>query len=255
MNEPIIVCPYLDSNSIVNLKQSLGYKLPVHFWQDTGKIGSDLAYQYLWNLHKDKDIIILHTDMLPLPDDKSNQWYDNLLGYVKNSAQTDGMFGMKLLYPAKTSNNKWLIQHAGGRFTIDGDPGHFGVTTPSENTKTSGRYESEEDLGQYDTFREVSWVTFGGLYIRRSLISAVGDFDPRFFWTYFRDVDYCLSAREAGFRICQTPVPFLHAESQDNKILQQQNPTLSRKWGLNRQIFFEKWSKDKLITINKEIIL
>lgn len=254
MTQPIIICPYLDPNSIINLRNKLGYKLPVHFWQDIGKIGSDLAYQYLWNLHKDKDIIILHTDMMPLPEDTTNKWYDLLLNYVNQSAQTDGMFGMKLLFPAE-SNNTRLIQHAGGRFTIYGEPSHFGVRTPSENTKTGGGYEPEEDNGQYDRFREVSWITFGGLYIRRSLITAVGDFDPRFFWTYFRDVDYCLSARDAGFRICQTPVPFLHAESQDNKALQAQNPSLSRKWLINKQIFEEKWPKEKLITIDKDIIL
>ena len=255
MLNPIIICPYIDENSIINLRNRLGHRLPVHFWQDQGRIGSDLAYQYLWNFHKDRDIIILHSDMLPMPGDTSNLWYAMLLEQVKMSAQTDGMFGMKLLYPAQSTNNKWFIQHAGGRFTTDGEPCHFGVTTPRENSTTSGKYEPEEDNGQYDRLREVSWVTFGGLYIRRSVISAVGDFDPRFFWTYFRDVDYCLSAREAGFRICQTSLPFLHAESQDNKILQQQNPTLARKWGINRQIFFEKWSKDKLITIDKDITL
>ena len=86
MNNPIIICPYLDYNSITALKAAIHYTIPVHFWHDTGRIGSDLAYQYLWNLHKDRDVIILHTDMLPLPHDTSSLWYAMLLEQVKQGA-------------------------------------------------------------------------------------------------------------------------------------------------------------------------
>ena len=84
----------------------------------------------------------------------------------------------------------------------------------------SGRASKEKlelDEGQYNHVREVAWVTFGGIYIKRELLNVVGDFDPSFEWSYNRDVDYCLTSRSKGYKIYQTPVPLLHYESRDVK--------------------------------------
>ena len=250
VNNPIVVVPYIIKEEIKELQDALSWKIPCEFWEDTGRIGSDLAYQYLWNKHKDRDVIILHADMLPMPEDKNHKWFSDLLDTV-NKYPEAGMFGMKLLYPEKI-NNKYIIQHAGGRFNDDGEALHFGGGLNLFDGSTNGSLE--EDAGQYDRTREVAWITMGGIYIKKSVRDSIGNFDPAFYWTYFRDVDYCLSARRAGFKIYQTGIPFLHFESKDNKRLMAQNPALGEKWSINREIFLEKWKDSELLkTIDRDV--
>ena len=251
VNNPIVITPYLFEQEIQELKHSLGWKIDYEFWQDIGKIGSDLAYQYLWNKHKDRDVIILHADMMPLPEDIENKWYDDLLSIVDAHPEA-GVFGTKLLYPKKNDKNQYIIQHAGGRFESNGEAVHFGGGLNLFDGTANKELETDE--GQYDKLREVSWVTMGGIYIRASTRAVVGNFDPRYYWTYYRDVDWCLSARRAGIKIYQTGVPLLHFEGKDNKRLMAQNPALREKWGINRSIFMEKWNgSEEMKTIDREV--
>ena len=238
-----IVVPYIHEEEIVPLKKALGYKLPVVFWKDEGRIGSDLAYQTLWNLYPNDDIIILHADMLPIPEDVNNKWYVDLLNYVQAHPEA-GIFGTTLLYPAKNENNNYYIQHAGGRF-VNGEAIHFGGGLELFSSSTSR--DLEEDKGQYDLLREVSWVTFGGIYIRRAVIRDCGSFDPNYYWTYYRDVDYCLTARKLGWKIYQTPVKLLHFEGKDNKRIQQQDQRKQEQASINHYIFTKKWHGSDLM--------
>jgi GT2 family glycosyltransferase len=125
-----------------------------------------------------------------------------------------------LLYPAKDKHDNLYIQSAGGRFT-DNNPDHYGSGLLID-TQTKFK-ELEIDQGQYDNVREVAWTTFGGCYIRRSLINKVGDFSSEYEWTYNRDVDYCLTARSLNEKIYQIPVRLYHYESKDNKIIKAQD--------------------------------
>jgi len=249
--EPIIVIPYINENEIEPLNKALGYKLPVHFWKDEGRIGSDLAYQTLWNMFPDRDVIILHADMLPMTDDTTNKWYDDLLNYVQTYPEA-GIFGTTLLYPAKSNSGNYYIQHAGGKF-VNGEAIHFGGGLELFSSSISRGLE--EDQGQYNKVREVSWVTFGGIYIRRAVISDCGSFDPSYYWTYYRDVDYCLTARSRGWKIYQTPVKLLHFEGKDNKRIQQQDPLKGEQVAINHKIFLNKWSGSELFnTIDRELL-
>ena len=92
----------------------------------------------------------------------------------------------------------------------------------------------EADTGQYDKVREVAWTTFGGCYLRRSFIDSVGDFDAGYEWTYNRDVDYCLQAREKGQLIYNIPVRLYHHESRDNKRLKDENKLLMETRNMKR---------------------
>ena len=243
-----IVVPYVHEQEIAPLKQALGHRLPVVFWKDEGRIGSDLAYQTLWNKFPDDDIIILHADMLPVT--KDNKWYEDLLNYVQAHPEA-GMFGTTLLYPAKSNDENYYIQHAGGQF-VNGEAIHFGGGL--ELFSSSASRNLEEDKGQYDRLREVSWITFGGIYIRRAVITACGSFDPSYYWTYYRDVDYCLTARSLGWKIYQTPVKLFHFEGKDNKRLQNENPIRREQAGINYQIFSNKWKDSNLLkTMDVEI--
>lgn len=211
-----IITPFVNP---IEIKKhiDLFWEYDIHYEQDTAGIGSDLMFQKIWNQYPDEDIFILHADMTPYADN----WFNDVLYYVDKHPEA-GMFGCLLLYPATNIEGKYYIQSAGGKFT-NNKPDHFGSGLIME-TKQLFKQDLEVDEGQYDTVREVAWTTFGGCYLRRSFIDSVGAFSPEYEWTYNRDVDFCLSARQAGQKIYQIPVRLFHHESKDNKFVKAQNP-------------------------------
>jgi len=64
--------------------------------------------------------------------------------------------------------------------------------------------EGEIDHGQYDRPRDVDFVVGCAMLIRVQAWHAVGEFDPAFF-LYYEDVDWCLRAGRAGFRVLYCP--------------------------------------------------
>ncbi len=242
-----IICPYIFANEITVLKDFLGWELNTLFEEDPFKIGSDLMYQKLWNRCNPHDIFIMHADMLP----KTKGWLSEVLEYVNKYPKT-GIFGCKLIYPVEDENKKSIIQSAGGCFE-ENIPQHFGSGL---DLFTNQRHKEiiEIDNGQFDKVREVAWSTFGGIYIRREVLNEVGDFDPSYEWSYNRDVDYCLEARKAGWKIYQIPVTITHFESKDNKRLRADNPELNEKESRNLTRLQKKWGDSPLYeTINIEV--
>jgi len=245
-----IICPYVNDIEIVKHKNRF-WNLSVYYEKDTAMIGSDMMYQKLWNQFPEDDIFILHADMFPEETDEDNEWFDKLLEYVEKYPEA-GMFGCLLLYPAKDKNENFFVQCAGGRFTND-IPDHFGSGLYLE---TGGTFKEtlETDIGQYNKVRSVAWTTFGGLYIRREVLNKIGNFDPRYEWTYNRDVDYCLRTREAGFKIYQIPVRLLHHESRDNKIIKNNNNNLLKAEMRNLETLKNLWSNSKFYKTLDEIV-
>lgn len=212
-----IITPYINETEILKHKQWF-WEHDVYYERDEAGIGSDLMFERMWNKFPDEDIFILHADMTPY----YNNWLTDLLEYVAKYPEA-GMFGCLLLYPAKDSAKNYYIQSAGGRF-VNEQPDHYGSGLIIENG-TRFKQELESDTGQYNNVREVAWTTFGGCYLRRSFINAVGGFSPEYEWTYNRDVDFCLAARQLGQKIYQVPVRMFHHESRDNKLLKAHNPS------------------------------
>lgn len=242
-----IIVPYVNDTEIVKHKQEF-WELDVYYEKDEAGIGSDLMFQKMWNKFPNDDIFILHADMSIY----SNEWFEEVLSFVDKYPEA-GMFGCLLLYPAKNSDNKYYIQSAGGRFT-DGNPDHYGSGLILEN-KTTFKKQLEVDTGQYNSVREVAWTTFGGCYIRRSFINAVGNFSPEYEWTYNRDVDYCLTARSLGQKIYQIPVRLFHHESRDNKVIKNLDNSKLFKELANLKKLKNKWSNSKFYkTLDKQII-
>jgi GT2 family glycosyltransferase len=243
-----IITPYINDVEIHKHKQ-IFWDYDIEYEKDEAGIGSDLMFQKLWNKFPEHDIFILHADMYPYEED----WLDKVLYYVNKYPQT-GIFGCLLLYPAKIED-KFIIQSAGGKFSDAGTPDHFGSGFILENNSTFKEI-LEVDSGQYDKVREVAWTTFGGCYIRREVINAVGGFSPEYEWTYNRDVDFCLKTRSLGYSIYQIPVRMLHHESRDNKIVKTQNPNKVRSELRNLQTLQNKWRNSDLYkTLDKEIYI
>jgi len=100
-----------------------------------------------------------------------------------------GMVGAKLLYP------NGLIQHAGVIVGLEGHAQHV----------FSGKAESSCGIfGSEGWYRNFSALTGACLMVRRDVFDQIGGFDPHY-RIAFGDVELCLRARAAGFRIIYTP--------------------------------------------------
>jgi GT2 family glycosyltransferase len=62
----------------------------------------------------------------------------------------------------------------------------------------------ERDRGQFDEHRDVDYVTGCALMAKRDVFESVGFLDPSYV-AYYEDVDFCMRARRAGFRIVYVP--------------------------------------------------
>jgi len=60
----------------------------------------------------------------------------------------------------------------------------------------------EEDKGQYDSPREVDYVDVPTL--RRDVIDEIGGYDEEYY-LYYVDVDYCVKAQMAGYKVLYVP--------------------------------------------------
>lgn len=110
-----------------------------------------------------------------------------------------GAVGAKLLYPDGT------VQHGGIVLGIGGVAGHSHLGLPD----TDRGYFARMVLAQ-----EVSAVTGACLAMRAAVFAEVGGFDAASLAVAFNDVDLCLRARAAGYRIVWTPYARLvHHES------------------------------------------
>jgi GT2 family glycosyltransferase len=67
-------------------------------------------------------------------------------------------------------------------------------------------YTREYLMADWDhrAVREVDWISGAAMCIRREAWEEVGGFDEGFFM-YAEDIDWCLRARQAGWKICYVP--------------------------------------------------
>jgi len=110
-----------------------------------------------------------------------------------------GVVGAKLLYPDGTH------QHAGVIVGFGGLAGHWYLNTPDDFPGPMGRLWVRQSL---------SCVTGACMLVSRACWERVGALDETQFAIAYNDVDFCLRARAAGFRIIWTPfAKLVHHES------------------------------------------
>ncbi|MBN2841230.1 MAG: glycosyltransferase family 2 protein [Coriobacteriia bacterium] len=98
-----------------------------------------------------------------------------------------GMFGSKIYYYDRPD----VLWFAGGG--IDPKAGHsFHIG------------EGEIDSRQYDEIRETEYITGCSLLTRSSVIAEIGPM-PEDYFLYWEEVDWCSSARQAGWRLLYVP--------------------------------------------------
>ncbi len=67
----------------------------------------------------------------------------------------------------------------------------------------------EPDRGQYDAATDRTAVSGGAMFLSRAVCERLGGFDDRYF-RYVEDIDVCLRARRAGFRVVFAPHARVH---------------------------------------------
>jgi GT2 family glycosyltransferase len=98
-----------------------------------------------------------------------------------------GIAGSKIFYHDRPG----VISSAGGRISP-----RLGLTTHIG--------DGEADAGQYDTVRDVDYVTGASLLVRASVVESIGPMDESYF-LYWEEADWCERARTAGWRVLYAP--------------------------------------------------
>jgi len=110
-----------------------------------------------------------------------------------------GIVGAKLLYPDGT------LQHAGVIAGLGGYAGHWHVGKPESELGPQRRLAARQSM---------SVVTGACMLVSRACFERLGGFDEAAFTVAYNDVDFCLRAGAAGFRVLWTPFARLvHHES------------------------------------------
>lgn len=134
----------------------------------------------------------------------SSGWLEQFVA----TAQTDDSIaavGALLHYPDRT------VQHAG---VIVGWGGLVASRQKQFQADTPGY------LGRLQCVQEFSAVTAALMLVRRSAWNQIGGFDGARYPTSYNDIDFCLRARERGFRILYHPlVRALHHETKTRPII------------------------------------
>ncbi|MBI5566311.1 MAG: glycosyltransferase family 2 protein [Chloroflexi bacterium] len=65
--------------------------------------------------------------------------------------------------------------------------------------------DNQLDRGQWDQVQARDFLVGCALLIKRSLVETIGPFDTGFHPAYYEDVDLCMRARQAGFRLLLVP--------------------------------------------------
>lgn len=115
------------------------------------------------------------------------------------SYERAGIVGARLLYPSGA------LQHVGVMVGFGGLAGHWFVEEPGDFVGPMARLQVRQSF---------SAVTGACMLVSRACLEKVGRLDEQAFAIAYNDIDYCLRAREQGFRIVWTPfATLIHHES------------------------------------------
>ena len=155
-------------------------------------------------------ILFLNNDTVPLPG-----WLPPMIRCMEERPEV-GIVGSKLLYPEGD-----LIQHAGVAISPDKAAYHIYRCLPS-------------DIPEVNRERECQAVTGACFLVRKSLFKELRGFDA-VFRNGLEDIDFCLRAREHGYKVWYCPSSVLyHHESMSPGRLHGQDHNIAT--------FFKRWA-------------
>jgi GT2 family glycosyltransferase len=163
---------------------------------------------------KGSDIVLLNNDLLFSQRD----WLTRLRECAHAEA-TIGVVGCRLVLP-------------------DGRLLHAGTYILPDTCWGQQIGALQKDVGQYRSSRDVEGVVFACAYIKREVIDRLGGLSTEY-ESYFEDTDYCLRAREAGFRVVFCGAVCLthdeHGSTRDDPA------AFARLFERSREIFRKRW--------------
>ncbi len=154
-------------------------------------------------------ILLLNNDTLPYPGA-----FRELVAFMDDPANTNvGIAGSRLEdLPQGFNAQRWLNDN--GAFTATGNPQvsafrFFNLINEFQGASHLGpiyRLTKSKAVGMPipDRNTRVDWVAGASLIIRREVIDSQGPLDDKYY-TYFDDIDYCHSARKAGYETWYVP--------------------------------------------------
>jgi GT2 family glycosyltransferase len=164
---------------------------------------------------KGSDVVLLNNDLIFTQRD----W----LSQLRQCAQEDptiGVVGCRLTLP------DGRLQHAGTYMLPDT---FWGQQIGS----------LQKDVGQFRASRDVEGIVFACAYLKREVIEKIGGLSTEY-ESYFEDTDYCLRARQAGFRIVLCgQVSLVHDEHGSTR---DDAGTFHRLFAHGRDTFRRRWS-------------
>jgi GT2 family glycosyltransferase/glycosyltransferase involved in cell wall biosynthesis len=162
----------------------------------------------------ERDVVVLNSDM-----EARSGWLVGLQ-YAASQEEETGIVGAKLLYP------DGRIQFA-GTMRNRGAPEWF-----------DHRYRFKpEEWGPAAMDGPVLAVTGACMYVKRSVIERIGLLDERYPMAY-EDVDWCLRAWQAGFRVLYFPAACLiHHESVTR------GTDVGERERASQRLFWERWGE------------
>src|SRR3989338_2213286 len=136
-------------------------------------------------------LLILNNDTLVDP---------NLLTELVNGAKMGDIISPKIYFAAgyefhknryKKSDLGKVIWYAGGKIDWENVMGiHIGV--------------DEVDNGQFANIMEIDYATGACMFVKREVFEKIGFFNEKYF-LYLEDMDFCVRAKRAGFKIVFGP--------------------------------------------------
>ncbi|KQN31621.1 hypothetical protein ASF00_02160 [Sphingomonas sp. Leaf34] len=127
------------------------------------------------------------------------QGWDSALDGLLRDPET-GIVGARLLYPDLTVQHAGIVLGAG-----EGLPLHEGRHAAFDDPGPGGRYVTQHDAAA---------VTGAFLAMRRAVLAEIGGFDCARLPIAYNDIDVCLRARAAGYRVRYCPqIELIHHES------------------------------------------
>ncbi len=160
------------------------------------------------------DVLILNNDV-EIP---RSGWLEDLAAAAR-SAPDAGIAGCRLVFP-------------------DGRLAHAGTYMLPDTLRGQQIGSLETDVNQYAATREVEGVVFACAYIRREVLDAIGGLSEAY-ESYFEDTDFCLRAREAGFRtVCCGAVTLVHVQHGSTR---DEPERFGRLYARSRKVFARTW--------------
>lgn len=96
----------------------------------------------------------------------------------------------------------------------------------------------EENRGAFNYTAEVPWLPSTMLLVRREVVRAVGGFDEAFIGSQMEDVDFCLRARQRGFRcIYAGAAAITHHNHQRNDCFNENYALFRARWSQYPALF------------------